>query len=88
LTGEIPSLLGEPHSAKQNIEAWLSRPVMKKRPPADFTARWRGWLEQAVEDPDTLRGRRVPEELVNKLDRRNLVMHFLPDRITQLWIDQ
>jgi hypothetical protein len=61
---------------------------MKKRPAADFTARWRGWLEQATENPDTLRGRRMSEELVNKLDRRNLVMHFLPDRITRLWIDQ
>jgi hypothetical protein len=37
--GRIPSLLGELHSAKQNIEIWLSRPVMKKRPAADFTAR-------------------------------------------------
>jgi len=57
LTGEIPSLHGELHGAKQNIEIWLSRPVMKKRPAADFTARWRSWLEQAVEDPDALRGR-------------------------------
>jgi hypothetical protein len=40
-----------------------------------------------VEDPDALRGRGVPEELVNELKKRNLVMHFLPDRIAQLWID-
>jgi len=41
-----------------------------------------------VEDPDALRGRGAPEALVNELERRNLVMRFLPDRIAQLWIDQ
>jgi hypothetical protein len=41
-----------------------------------------------VEDPDALRGRGAPEALVNELERRNLVMRFLPDRIARLWIDQ
>jgi hypothetical protein len=45
LTGGIPSLLGELHSAKRSIEALLSRLMMEKRPAADFTARWRSWLE-------------------------------------------
>jgi hypothetical protein len=88
LTGGIPNLLGELYSAKWSIEALLSRLVMEKRPAADFAARRRGWLKHAVEDPDALRGRGAPEKLVNELERRNLVMHFLPDRITQLWIDQ
>jgi hypothetical protein len=41
-----------------------------------------------VENPDALRGRGAPEALINELERRNLVMRFLPDRIAQLWIDQ
>jgi len=71
--GEIPSLLDELHSAKRSIEALLSRLMMEKRLAADFAARRHGWLEQAVEDPDALRGRGAPEELINELERRNLV---------------
>jgi len=46
------------------------------------------WLELAVEDPDNLWDPNTPEELVNELIRKNLILYHIRDRAEGLWIDE
>jgi len=88
LTGGNPGLLGELYKAGWDADVLTTKLITRKELTADFVARWRRWLEEAVEDPDALWGRGAPEELVGELERRNLIVYFLPDRDNRLWIDQ
>jgi len=55
---------------------------------AEFVRRWRRWLEEAVEDPETLWTGDTPEELARELEARNLVVYNMYDRDLYFWIDQ
>jgi hypothetical protein len=48
---------------------------------------WRRWLEAAVEDPDALWSPDAPEELIDELEERNLIIHMYR-REEWAWIDQ
>ena len=52
-----------------------------------FVRKWASHLREAIEDPDHL-WYNAPEELINELVRRNLIMHHLLERKQTLWIDQ
>jgi len=51
-------------------------------------ARWRKWLELAVEDPDHLWSPDAPEELINELISRNLIVYDLYPREHKFWVDE
>jgi hypothetical protein len=42
----------------------VTRLIREKRLTPDFVARWRSWLEKAVEDPEALWSPDAPEELI------------------------
>jgi hypothetical protein len=50
--------------------------------------KWRKHLEEAVEDPDALWRADTPEELVEELVARNLIVYNMYDRESWFWIDQ
>jgi hypothetical protein len=51
-----------------------------------LSANEKRWLQDAIEDPDTLFTReRIP--LLNKLVERNLVVDDIPPRSADLWVD-
>jgi hypothetical protein len=54
---------------------------------AGFVARWRRWLEAAVEDPEALWSPDAPEELVRRLVEKNLILYNMYDRDPYFWID-
>ncbi|MEM2025594.1 MAG: ATP-binding protein, partial [Desulfurococcaceae archaeon] len=51
-TGGNPHLLGELYEAKWDVGIVVDKLVERKRLAPGFTAKWRPWLEKAVEDPD------------------------------------
>jgi len=51
-------------------------------------ARWRRWLELAVEDPDALWSPDAPEGLIDMLEERNLIVYHMYNRDQYFWIDQ
>ena len=71
------------HSWSDTAPIWN----MSKDITPGFVRRWLSHLREAVEDPDYL-WFNVPEELINELVRRNLIMHNLLERKQTLWIDQ
>ena len=85
ITGGNPKLLGELYKAKWDVEEVLRRFVERKRLAPSFVARWRGWLEKAVEDPDALWSPEAPEELIDELEARNLIVYFLSERDPRFW---
>jgi len=51
-------------------------------------ARWRRWLEAAVEGPDALWSPDAPEELIDELEERNLITYHMYRREGWAWMDQ
>jgi hypothetical protein len=52
-----------------------------------LTARWREWLERAVEDPDALWSPDAPGELVRQLVEMNLIVYNMYERDPYFWVD-
>jgi energy-coupling factor transporter ATP-binding protein EcfA2 len=89
LTGGNPEVLKTLYINKWNIEQVTNVIIRSKRINREFTSKWRSWLERAVEDPDALWwGENVPEELVNELIERNLIIYDLYPRDPVFWIDE
>ncbi len=88
LTGGNPRMLARLYEARWNVEGVVSRLVDEKRFSAGFVARWRRWLEAAVEDPDALWSPDAPEELIDELEERNLIIYHMYRREEWAWIDQ
>ncbi|MEM4493980.1 MAG: ATP-binding protein [Pyrobaculum sp.] len=84
-TGGNPKLLGELYEARWDVESVVERLVEKKELAPSFTARWRGWLEKAVEDPDALWSPDAPRELIDELVAKNLIAYFLSRRDPRFW---
>jgi hypothetical protein len=89
LTGGNPEVLKTLYINKWNIEQVTNVIIRSKRIHREFVSKWRSWLERAVEDPDALWwGENVPEELVNELIERNLIIYDLYPRDPVFWVDE
>ena len=88
LTGGNPrilKLLYENYWSSENIIAKLIE--WKKLSPS-FINKWRSVLEKAIEDPDVLWSFDVVEEPVKEFVERNLIVYFLSERNSKLWVDE
>jgi hypothetical protein len=81
-------MLGRLYSSGWAVGRVVEDVVREKRLTAGFVVRWRKWLEEAVEDPEALWAGDVPEELVEELEARNLIVYNMYDRDPYFWIDQ
>jgi hypothetical protein len=89
LTGGNPEMLRVLYMNKWSIDTTITDIIRSKRIHREFVSKWRSWLERAVEDPDALWwGENVPEELVNELIERNLIIYDLYPRDPVFWIDE
>jgi hypothetical protein len=71
-----------------NIDVVIEDIIRRKNITPQFIAKWRNWLEEAIKDPDTLWSPNAPEELINELIEKSLILYFLPERKPWFWIDQ
>jgi hypothetical protein len=88
LTGGNPYAFSQLLESSWRVDRVVSTLVDGRGLTPGFVSRWRGWLELAVEDPDSLWGPEVPEELVNELVSRNLIVYSLRSRDPELWVDE
>ena len=86
-TGGNPRMLGRLYSSGWAVGRVVEDVVREKRLTAGFVVRWRKWLEEAVEDPEALWAGDVPEELVEELEARNLIVYNMYDRRPSFWVD-
>ena len=85
VTGGNPRILQELYEARWDVEEVVRRLVERKRLAPSFVAKWRPWLVKAVEDPDALWSAEAPEELIDELEARNLIVYFLSERDPRSW---
>ena len=86
-TGGNPGMLSRLYSTGWNSGAVVTRLIREKRLTPDFVARWRSWLEKAVEDPEALWSPDAPEELIKQLVERNLILYNIYEREQIFWVD-
>jgi Archaeal ATPase. len=87
-TGGNPNVLRELYMAGWSRDAVVAQLIREKDLTPDFIAKWRDWLERAVEDPEALWSPDIPEELKAELIRRNLIIYNMYDRDQVFWVDQ
>ena len=87
LAGGNPGMLSRLYLTSWNSGAVVTRLIREKGLMPDFVARWRGWLEKAVEDPEALWSPDAPEELIRQLVERNLILYNIYERQQIFWID-
>jgi hypothetical protein len=88
LSGGNPRILSRLYQLDWNVNTIINVLIEEKEITPTFVGRWRSWLELAVEDPDNLWDPNTPEELVNELIRKNLILYHVRDRVEGLWIDE
>jgi dephospho-CoA kinase len=88
LTSGNPFIFSQLHRINWNIDIIVNTLIEEKNLTPIFITKWRKWLEEAIKDPDTLWNPNTPEELINELTVRNLIIYFLRDRDPALWIDE
>jgi GTPase SAR1 family protein len=88
LCGGNPYMLSILYREGWKVDTIILRLIVSKDITPTFISRWRKWLELAVEDPDNLWDPNTPEELVNELITRNIILYFLHEREEDLWIDK
>jgi dephospho-CoA kinase len=88
LTGGNPYILRSLYINNWSTNILTNIIVEEKRLTPEFISKWGKWLELTVEDPDNLWSPEVPEEIINELIARNLIVYFLRDRDPELWIDE
>jgi Archaeal ATPase. len=86
--GGNPNVLRELYMAGWSRDAVVAQLIREKDLTPDFIAKWRDWLERAVEDPEALWSPDIPEELKAELIRRNLIIYNMYDRDQVFWVDQ
>jgi hypothetical protein len=90
LTGGNPGVLAQLYEAKWDVEAVVGGLARRKRLAAfllSLSSEERGWLRQAVEDPDTLFAReRLP--LMEKLAELNLIVESTEGGESWYWVNQ
>jgi len=87
-TGGNPWMLAQLRQAGWDAETITAQLAKAKRITADFIARWKKQIEEAVENPDALWGADASKELVDELEAKNLIVYDMYDRSEKLWIDQ
>jgi hypothetical protein len=87
-TGGNPNVLRELYMAGWSRDAVVAQLIREKRLTPNFIARWRIWLEKAVNDPEALWSPDVPEELIKQLVERNLIVYNIYEREQIFWVDQ
>jgi hypothetical protein len=87
-TGGNPRALSLLYQVEWRIERAIAELAEGKGLTRRFTERWGKWLEEAVEDPDSLSRAEAPEELVRELTARNLIVCDMYARDPWLWIDE
>ncbi|MFP3485588.1 MAG: ATP-binding protein [Vulcanisaeta sp.] len=88
LTGGNPGMLSKLYLANWDEDAVVAQLTREKDLTPGFVARWRDWLEKAVEDPEALWSPDAPEELIKQLVERNLIVYNMYERKQVFWIDQ
>ena len=87
-TGGNPDMLSKLYTANWDKDAVVTWLIREKGLTPDFVARWRGWLERVVEDPEALWSPDAPEELIRRLVERNLILYNIYEREQIFWVDQ
>jgi len=87
-TGGNPDMLRRLYETSWNVDKVVTAIAREKVLSSPFVARWRGWLEQAVENPDTLWSPEASEKLIDALEEKNLIIYNMYDRDPYFWIDQ
>jgi len=87
LTSGNPGMLSQLYQAKWDLNVIVKSLVEDKKLTPIFINKWRSWLEKAIEDPDVLWDPNVPEDLINELEAKDLIVYFIRDRDLELWID-
>jgi hypothetical protein len=88
LTGGNPSSLAQLYRAGWDATALVTALIEERKLTPSFIDRWKSWLEEAVRDPDALWRADVPEELIDELVARNLIVYNMHSRTELRWIDQ
>ena len=86
-TGGNPHMLLELHKSGWSVDAVVKALIRDKELTSSFIAKWRRWLEAAVEDPEALWSPDTPEELIKQLTEKNLIVYNMYDRDPYFWID-
>ncbi|GAB6948066.1 hypothetical protein JCM16161A_21960 [Vulcanisaeta sp. JCM 16161] len=86
-TGGNPAMLENLYKVDWNIDEVVNKLIKEKDLSHSFIKKWSNHLGEAVNDPDYL-WFNAPEELINELIERNLILYFLPKRDPNQWIDQ
>ena len=87
-TGGNPNLLLELYMRSWSVDAVVKALIRDKELTSSFIAKWRRWLEEAVEDPEDLWSPDAPEELIKQLVEKNLIVYNMYDRDPYFWVDQ
>jgi energy-coupling factor transporter ATP-binding protein EcfA2 len=87
LTGGNPDMLRKLYLSGWSADAVIRSLIEEKSIGPSFVSRWRKWLEEAVKDPDALWAPDAPQELINELIERNLIVYFMHTRIEYRWVD-
>jgi energy-coupling factor transporter ATP-binding protein EcfA2 len=87
-TGGNPHMLLELHKSGWNVDRIVKALIRDKELTSSFIAKWRRWLEEAVEDPEALWSSDAPEELIKQLTEKNLIVYNMYDRDPYFWVDQ
>jgi hypothetical protein len=88
LTGGNPHMLLELYKSGWNVDRVVGALIRDKELTSSFIAKWRRWLQEAVEDPEALWSPDAPEELIKQLVEKNLIVYNMYDRDPYFWIDQ
>lgn len=86
-TGGNPRLLSQLHQAKWNVNEVVKRIIVSREITANFIEKWRGWIEKIVEDPDNIWSTNAPENFINELTAKNLIVYYMYDRDEKFWVD-
>jgi hypothetical protein len=87
-TGGNPYMLRELYVKRWDVEKVVEAVVGTKELTADFARRWGRWLREAVDNPEALWGRGAPQELLDELIAKNLVVYNMYERDPHFWVDQ
>jgi hypothetical protein len=88
LTSGNPDILSKLYQAEWSTNRVITELIGSKEITSSFVEKWRNWLKEAVEDPDSLWKADAPEELIRELIAKNLIVYNMYNRDPWFWIDQ
>jgi len=88
LTGGNPDVLRKLYQAEWDVGIVINRFLREKEITLSFINRWRSYLERAIEDPDVLWSPDTPQELIDELIAKNLIVYNMYDRDYVFWVDE